>query len=199
MKDILRACVLEFKDSWVKHLSMVEFAYNNNYQANIGMAPYEALYWRKCRAPIYWDEVSEQKLNDVELIEMTSKKIRIIRERLKIAQDRQKSYADTRRRELEFEVEDMIFLKVAPWKGVIWFQKRGKLNPRYICPFRILERIEPVAYRLELPRDLEKIHDVFHVSMLRKYIFDPSHVLEAPLVELKEDLLFEVQLVEIIN
>ena len=93
----------------------------------------------------------------------------------------------------------MVFLKVAPWKGVIRFQKRGKLNPRYIDPFRILERIRPIAYWLELPQDLERIHDVFHVSMLRKYIFDLSHVLEAPLVELKEDLSFYVQPVGIID
>ena len=95
LEDMLRACVLEFKDSWVKHLSLVEFAYNNSYQASIGMAPYEALYERKCRTPIYWDEVGERKLNDVELIEVTTKKIQIIRERLKTTQDRQKSYADT--------------------------------------------------------------------------------------------------------
>ena len=82
-----------------------------------------------------------------------------------------------------------MFLKVVPWKRVIWFKKKGKLNPRYIGPFRILERVGPVAYRLELSRELERIHDVFHVSMLRKYIFDPSHVLEAPPAELKEDLL----------
>ena len=113
---MLRACVLEFKDSWVKYLSLIEFTYNNNYQASIGMASYEALYGRKCKTPICWDEVGEQKLNDVELIEVTSEKIQIIRDRLKIAQDRQKSYADTRRRELEFEVGDMVFLKVTPWK-----------------------------------------------------------------------------------
>ena len=86
-----------------------------------------------------------------------------------------------------------------PCKGVIRFQKRGKLNPRYISPFRILERIGPVAYWLDIPRDLERIHDIFHVSMLRKYTFDPSHVLEAPPIELKEDLSFEVQLIGIID
>ena len=87
-----------------------------------------------------------------------------------MAQDRQKSYADNRRKELEFKVDDLVFLKVAPWKGVIRFQKRGKLNPRYIGPFRIIERIGPVAYRLELPLELSCIHNVFHVSMLRKYV-----------------------------
>ena len=199
LKDKLRPCVLEFKDSWVKHLSLVEFVYNNKYQASIGIASYEALYERKWRTPIYWDEVGERKLNDVELIEVTIENIRIIRERLKIAQDRQKSYTDTRKKELEFEVRDMMFFKVTSWNGVIRFQKRGKLNPRYIGPFRILERIRQVAYQLELPRDLERIHDVFHVFMLRKYTFNPSHVLEAPHVKLKKDLSFKVQPMGIID
>ena len=100
---------------------------------------------------------------------------------------------------MEFEVNDMVFLKVAPWKGVIRFQKRGKLNPTYIGPFRILERIGPVAYRLELPPELSRIHNVFHVSMLKKYVPDPSHILEVPLVELEEDLSFEVQPVAIVD
>ena len=113
---MLRACVLKFKDSWVKHLPLVEFTYNNSYQASIGMALYEALYGRKCRTFVYWDEVGERKLDGVELIEVTSKKIRIIRERLKTTQDRQKSYANTRMRELEFQLGDMVFLKVAHWK-----------------------------------------------------------------------------------
>ena len=93
---MLRACMLEFKDNWIKHLSWVEFAYNNSYQASIGMTPYEALYGQKCRTPIYWDEVGERKINSVELVEVTSEKICVTRERLKVAQDRQKSYADTR-------------------------------------------------------------------------------------------------------
>ena len=112
MKDMLWACVLEFKDSWVMNLSLVEFAYNNSYQANIGMA----LYGRKCRTQLCWDEVGERKLDDIELIETTFEKIKIIREKLKAAQDRQKSYADTRRKDLEFEVGDIVFFKVAHWK-----------------------------------------------------------------------------------
>ena len=116
-----------------------------------------------------------------------------------MAQDRQKSYADNRRKELEFEVDDLVFLKVALWKEMIRFQKRGKLNPRYIGPFRIIERIGPIAYRLELPSEMSRIHNVFHVSMLRKYVSDPSHVLEAPSIELNEDLSFEVQPVGIVD
>ena len=113
---MLRACILDFKESWVKYLSLVKFAYNNNYQASIKMAPFEALYGRKCRTLVCWDKVGERKINDMELIEISFEKIRIVRERLKVAQDRQKSYADNRRKELEFEVDDMMFLKVAHWK-----------------------------------------------------------------------------------
>ncbi|EOY21594.1 Uncharacterized protein TCM_013479 [Theobroma cacao] len=127
---MLRACVIDFIGSWDRHLPLVEFAYNNSFQSSIGMAPYEALYGRKCRTPLCWDEVGERKLVRVELIELTNDKIKVIRERLKVAQDRQKSYADKRRKDLEFEIDDKVFLKVSPWKGVIRFAKRGKLNPR---------------------------------------------------------------------
>ncbi|WRX26225.1 Integrase zinc-binding domain - like 10 [Theobroma cacao] len=121
------------------------------------------------------------------------------RERLKVAQDRQKSYANKRRKDLEFEIDDKVFLKVSPWKGVIRFANRGKLNPRYIGPFHIIERIGPVAYKLELPPELDRIHNVFHVSMLKKYVLDPSHILETPPIELHEDLKFKVQLVRILD
>ena len=116
LKDMLRACILDFKESQVKYLPLAEFSFNNSYQVSIGMTPYEALYGRKCRTPICWDEVGRWKINNVELVEISSDKIRVIRERLKVAQDRQKSYDNIRRKELEFEVDDMVFLKVAPWK-----------------------------------------------------------------------------------
>lgn len=199
LEDMLRACVLDFRGSWDKHLPLVEFAYNNSFHASIGMAPYEALYGRKCRTPLCWNEVGERKLQSIELIETTTEKVKIIQDRLKVAQSRQKSYADNRRRDLEFQVGDRVFLKISPWKGVIRFRSRGKLSPRYIGPFLILERIGPVAYRLELPPELEKIHNVFHVSMLKEYIPDPSHTLEAPPVELREDLSFTVQPVCILD
>ena len=116
-----------------------------------------------------------------------------------MAQDRQKSYADNRRKELPFEVDNLVFLKVAPWKGVIQFQKRRKLNSMYIGPFRIIEKIGPVAYRLELPSELSRIHNVFHISMLKKYVLDLSHILEALSFELNEDLSFKVQPVGIVD
>ncbi|EOY04000.1 Uncharacterized protein TCM_019247 [Theobroma cacao] len=199
LEDMLWAYVIDFIESWDKHLPLVEFAYNNSFQSSIGMAPYEALYGRKCRTPLCWDEVGERKLVNVELIDLTNDKVKVIRERLKTAQDRQKNYSDKRRKDLEFEVDDKVFLKVSPWKGVIRFAKRGKLNPRYIGPFCIIERIGPVAYRLELPPELDRIHNVFHVSMLKKYVPDPSHILETPPIELHEYLKFEVQPVRILD
>ena len=175
---------MEFRGSWDTHLPLIEFAYNNSYRASIGMAPYEALYGWKCRTPVCWDEVGERKLVGPEIVQVTCDKITVVRDRLKIAQDRQKSYANNRCRDLEFEVGDMVFLRISPWKGVLRFGKRGKLSPRYIGPYRIVERIGEVAYRLELPSDLNRIHDVFQVSMLHKYIPDPSHVLTEQPVEI---------------
>ena len=177
LEDMLRAHVMEFKGSWDTHLPLIGFAYNNSYQASIEMAPYEALYGRKCRTPVCWDEVGERKLIGPEIVQVTTDKINVIREKLKVARDRQKSYADNRRRNLEFKVGDRVFLRVLPWKGIPRFDKRGKLSPRYIRPYEIVKKVGDVAYRLELPSELANIHDTFHVFMLRKYIADPSHVL----------------------
>ncbi|TYK23882.1 pol protein [Cucumis melo var. makuwa] len=154
--------------SWDSHLHLMEFAYNNSYQATIGMAPFEALYGKCCRSPVCWGEVGEQSLMGPELVQSTNEAIQKIRSRMHTAQSRQKSYADVRRKDLEFEVEDKVFLKVAPMRGVLRFERRGKLSPRFVGPFEILERIGPVAYRLALPPSLSTVHDVFHVSMLRK-------------------------------
>ncbi|KAH9671308.1 Endonuclease [Citrus sinensis] len=111
----------------------------------------------------------------------------------------QKSYANKRRRELEFEVGDKVFIRISPWKGVLQFGKRGKLSPRYIGPYEIVECIGRLAYRLALPPELSRIHDVFHVSMLPKYVYDPSHVLSRQPIELKEDLTYEEEPVEILQ
>ena len=154
------------QDSWEEHLPLVKFAYNNSYPTSIQMAPYEALYGRPWRSPIYWTEVGERSTTGPELISDTSVEVDLIRKRLLTAQSQQKSYADTRRRPLEFKVGDHVSLKVMPKGGVIRFGKRGKLSPRYIEPFKVLERVGIVAYRLALPPSLSSVHDVFHVSML---------------------------------
>ena len=177
-EDILRACVLDHKGSWEKHLPLVEFAYNNSYQASIQMAPYEALYGRPCRSPICWTEVGESSITSPDLIRGTFEKVSLIRQRLLTAQSQQKNYANRRRRPLEFEVGDHVFLKVMPKRVVVRFGKRGKLSPRFIRPFKILERVGTIAYQLALPPSMSGVHEVFHVSMLRRYTPDPAHVVD---------------------
>lgn len=167
-EDMLRACVIDFKGSWMDHLPLIEFVYNNSYHASIKMTPFEALYGRRCRLPIGWYEVGETQLFGPDIVHQAMKDVKLIRERLRTTQSRQKSYVDVRRRELEFEVGDWIFLKISPMKGVMRFRKKGKLSPRYIGPYQILRRVGAVAYELELPASLGSVHPVFHVSMLKK-------------------------------
>ncbi|GKA21692.1 reverse transcriptase domain-containing protein, partial [Tanacetum coccineum] len=177
LEDMLRACVIDFGGSWDRHLPLVEFSYNNSYHASIKAAPFEALYGRKCRSPVCWSEVGDSQLTGPELIRETTEKIIQIKNRLLTARSRQKSYADVRRKPMEFDVGDMVMLKVSPWKGVIRFGKRGKLSPRYVGPFKIIKRIGPVAYRLELPEKLRGIHNTFHVSNLKKCLADENFLL----------------------
>jgi hypothetical protein len=150
------------------HLPLIEFSYNHIYHASIKAAPFEALYGQKCRTPVCWFQTGLGQLTGPELIMETIDKVNHIRDRLKAAQDRQKSYVDRRRKPLGFAVDDKVLLKVSLWKGTIRFGKRRKLSPRYIGPFRLTKRIGPVAYRLEFPDELSGIHDVFHVSALKK-------------------------------
>ncbi|GJZ60658.1 putative reverse transcriptase domain-containing protein [Tanacetum coccineum] len=167
------------------HLLLVKFSYNNSYHSSIQCAPFEALYGRKCRSPVLWAEIGESSLIGPELVQETTDKVVLIKEKLKAARDRQKSYADNRRKPLEFEVGDRMLLKVSPWKGVIHFGIKGKLAPRYVGPFKILERIGPVAYQLRLPKELSSVHDTFQVSNLKKCLADAN--LHVPLDEIKID------------
>ena len=199
LEDMLRSCVLQFKGHWNEYLPLAEFTYNNSYHSSIEMSPYEALYGKQCRTPLCWNETGERKLLGPEIVQTTVDKVNVIRARLKAAQDKKKSYADKLRKDLKFEVEDRVFLKLSPWKGVVRFGKRGKLSPHYIGPFEIVERIGPMAYRLDLPEELSRVRNVFHISMLRKYISDPSHVLETPEIELRDDLSYEEQPMQIMG
>ena len=199
LEDMLRACIIDFGKGWEKYLPLAEFSYNNSYHTSLKAAPFEALYGRKCRSPIGWAEVGDSQLTGPELILETTEKVTQIRDRLQAARDRQKSYADQRRKPLEFQVGDKVMLKVSPWKGVIRFGKRGKLNPRYIGPFLILERIGPVAYRLELPSELSKVHDVFHVSNLKKCLSDEMPVIPMRDIRVDEKLNFVEEPIEILD
>ena len=172
--------------------------YNNSFQSSIGMAPYKALYGRKCRTPLCWTELGERKVISPDLMQETEEKVKMIRERLKVATDRQKSYANMKRKDIRYEIGDKVFLKVSPWKKVMRFGKNGKLSSRFIGPYEVIEKVGLVAYRLALPPDLEKIHNVFHVSMLRRYQSDPSHVVSLETIELRPDLTYEEVPVEIL-
>ncbi|GJT76702.1 putative reverse transcriptase domain-containing protein [Tanacetum coccineum] len=149
LEDMLRACVIDFGSGWDKHLPLAEFSYNNSYHASIKAAPFEALYGRKCRSP----------------------------NRLLAARSRQKSYADVRRKPLEFEVGDKVMLKVSPWKGVVRFGKRGKLSPRYIGPFKILSRVDE---DLIIPLDEVRIDEKFH------FIDEPIEIMDREVKQLKQ-------------
>ena len=191
LEDMLRACVLDHKGSWEEHLPLMEFTYNNSYQASIQMAPYEALYGRSCRSPLCWTKVGESSITGSGLIRDTSEKVSLIRQHLLTAQSRQKSYAEVRHRPLEFEVGGHVFSKVIPKRGVVRFGKRGKLSPRFIRPFEILETVGTVSYRLALPPSMSGVHEVFNLSMLRKYTPDPAHVVDWGQIEVDTDETFE--------
>ncbi|XP_021741299.1 uncharacterized protein LOC110707581 [Chenopodium quinoa] len=163
------------------------------------MEPFEALYGRKGRSPICWNDISETMILGPQMIEDTVKQVREIQSKVQAAQDRQKCYADLKRRKEEFEIGDKVFLKVSPMKGVMRFGKKGKLSLKYIGPYEILQRIGKVAYRLALLMDLSKVHDVFHVSQLRRYIPDKSHVLQPETIELDQSLTYEERPVKILD
>ncbi|GKF39272.1 hypothetical protein Tco_0119333, partial [Tanacetum coccineum] len=132
--------------------------------------------WTK--SPVLWAEIVESSLIGPELVQETTDKVVLIKEKFKAARDRQKSYADNKRKPLEFEVRDQVLLKVSPWKSMMHFGKKGKLAPMYVGPFEILRRIGPVAYRLRLPKELSEVHDTFYVSNLKKCLADANlHVL----------------------
>ncbi|GJY07031.1 putative reverse transcriptase domain-containing protein [Tanacetum coccineum] len=199
LEDMLRACVIDFDKSWVKHLPLAKFLYNNSYHASIKAAPYEALYGRKCRSPVCWAKVGEAQLTGPELIQETTEKIVLIKQRMQAAQDRQKSYADQKRKPMEFEVRDRVMLKVSPWKGVVRFGKRGKLNPRYVGPFKVLAKVGKVAYKLELPQEFSRVHHTFHVSNLKKCYADEPLVMPLEGIHVDDKLQFMEEPVEIME
>jgi hypothetical protein len=190
LEDMLRACVLEFPHKCDDCLPLAEFLYNNIYQESIKMAPFEALYERRCRTPLNWSEPRERWYFRPDLVEETEAKVQRIRHHLKEAQARQKSYADKRSRPLYIQVKDYVYLKVSPMKGVTHFGVRRKLAPQYIGLFPILEQCGPVAYRLQLPETLFAVHNVFHVSQLKKCLRVPDRTIDVVDVTLEPDLTY---------
>jgi hypothetical protein len=199
LEDMLRACVLSWKGSWEDHLALVEFAYNNSYQASIKMAPFEALYGRQCISPLCWETLGLRSLVGPDWVQQTSEKVREIHQNILAAQNHQKSYADVRRRDLEFVVGDQVLLRISPTKGVVRFCVSGKLSLRYIGPFTILARVGNLAYHLQLLDSMAGVHPVFHVSMLRKFLRDPNHQIEMEPIDVQQDLTLECRPVRILE
>nr|GEU98226.1 putative reverse transcriptase domain-containing protein [Tanacetum cinerariifolium] len=199
LEDMLRAYAIDFGKGWVNHLSLVEFSYNNSYHASIKAAPFETLYSRKCRSPICWTEVGEAQLLGPELIQETAENIIQIKQRMQAPRDRQKSYADLKCKSMEFQIGYMVMLKILPWKGVVRFGKRGKLNPRYVGPFKVLDKVETVAYKLELPQELNRVHNTFHVSNLKKCHADEPLAVPLDGLHVDDKLHFVEEPVEIVD
>ncbi|GKA87887.1 putative reverse transcriptase domain-containing protein, partial [Tanacetum coccineum] len=199
LEDMLRACAIDFGKGWVNHLPLVEFSYNNSYHASIKAAPFEALYGQKCCSPVCWAEVGEVQLTGPEIVQETTEKIIQIKKRMQAAHDRQKIYADLKRKPMEFQVRDKVMLKVSPWKGVVRFGKWGKLNPRYVGSFKVLEKVEFVAYKLELPEELSRVHNTFHVSNLKKCYADEPLAVPLDGLHFDDKLHFVEEPVEIMD
>ena len=189
LEDMLRACAMKHRGSCDKSLPYAEFSYNNSYQASLKMAPFEVLYDRKCRTPLYWSEAGESQLFGPEIIKEAERQVQVVRENLKVTQYRQKSYANTRRRELTFEEGEFVYLKVSPIRGLRRFKVKGKLSPRYIGPFKILARKGEVAYELELPSQLSDVHNLFHISQLKKCLRVPEEQLPLEELNVQDDTL----------
>nr|GEV18699.1 putative reverse transcriptase domain-containing protein [Tanacetum cinerariifolium] len=196
---MLRACVLDFGKGWDRHLPLVEFLYNNSYHINVKAALFEALYGRKCRSPICWAKVGDSQLTGPKIIHETTEKIVQFKSCIQAACNCQTSYADIRQKPLEFQVGDKVMLKVSPWKGVICFGKRGKLKPRYIGPFKIFAKVGTVAYCLELPKQLSKVHSTFHVSNSKKCLANEPLAIPMDEIQVDDKLYFIKKPVEIMD
>ncbi|GKD91811.1 putative reverse transcriptase domain-containing protein [Tanacetum coccineum] len=178
LEDMLRACVIDFGKGLVDYLPLVKFSYNNSYHTSIKAAPFEALYGRKCCSPVRWTEVGEAQILSPKL---------------------QKSYADKKRKPMDFQVGDKVMLKVSPWKGVVRFGKRGKLNPRYVEPFKVTKKVGTVAYKLEIPQELSRVHNTFHVSNLKRCYFDDPLTVPLDGLHINDQLHFVEEPIKIVD
>ncbi|WVZ52306.1 LOW QUALITY PROTEIN: hypothetical protein U9M48_003379 [Paspalum notatum var. saurae] len=199
LEDMLRACALTYSTKWDDCLPLAEFAYNNSYQKSLEVAPFEALYGRRCRTPLNWSEPGERVTFGPNLVTQAEEQVKFIHANLKRAQSRQKSYSDQRRRPLVFEEGNHVYLQVSPMKGVHRFGVKGKLAPKYVGPFRITERCGSVAYRLELPPHLAAVYDVFHVSQLKKCLRVPEEAVDTSRIQIEPNLTYEEKPIKILD
>jgi hypothetical protein len=192
IEDMLRMYVMDKPSKWEDYLHLVEFSYNNGYQASLKMSPFEALYGRKCNTPVSWDNPTDRAVVGPELLREMEEKMVRIKQNLKASQDRKKIYVDKGRTHREFKVGDHVFLKVKAKRSSLKLGNCSKLAARYCGSFEILERIGPVAYMLSLPASM-CIHNVFHVSLLKKYVPDANHVIDWNVIQVEQEGDFQVQ------
>jgi hypothetical protein len=191
IEDMLRMYVMDKPTKWEDYLHLVEFTYNNGYQSSAKMSPFEILYGRKCTTPISWDNPVDRIMVGPDMLQEMELIVKKAQHNLKVAQDRQKSYADQNRLHKEFNVGDHVYLRVKEKKSSLKLGRCTKLAPRFCGPFEVLARIGPVAYQLALPTNL-KVHNVFHISLLKKYVHDPTHILDK-----KETMLWNRVIVQV--
>jgi hypothetical protein len=199
LEDMMRAHALQYGRSWDKSLPYAEFSYNNSYQDSLKMAPIEMVYGRRCQTPLFWNETGERKVFGPDILQESKKQVRMVRENLRVAQSRQKNYTIQRRRELSFEVGDFVYLKVSPIRGLCHFKVRSKLTSGLIAPFMILEKRGEVVYQLELSPQLSVVHDMFHVSQLKKCLRVPEEQISMEELDAKEDLSYQEYPVKILE
>jgi ribosomal protein S6 len=199
LEDILRACVMEYQGSWDRNLPWAEFFYNNSYQESMKMAQFEVLYGRRCRTPLNWIEPREKVIFRPDIIEEAEMIVRRVQENLKATKSRQETYANKRRRPLAFEVGDHVYLRVSPMKGVKRFGVKGKLAPRYIGPFPILEKCGTIAYKPDLSPSLAGVYDIFHMSQLKKCLKVPMDIVLSEVTPLEADLSYPENPIKILD
>jgi hypothetical protein len=196
---MLYACVLTHGLKWDKHLPLAEFSYNNSYQESIKMSPFEALYGRPCHTHLSWSQSGERVIFGPDIVIEAEEKVKQIQANILTTQSRQKSYADKRRCPLEFEVGDHAYLQVSPMKGVHCFGIKGKLAPHYMSLYPIIDKYGLLSYQVELPSKLSGVHNVFHVSQLKKCIKPLADVVIEDTIPLKPDLTYKVYPTKILN
>lgn len=193
------ACVISFGKKWEESLLYAEFSYNNSYKASLKMAPFEVLCGCKCWTPLNWSETRERQLIVPDIIWKAEEQIRIVRENLKATQSRQKSSYDHKHLGSTYYPGDQAYLRVTPMRGTHRFGVKGKLSPRYIGRFRILTRRGYLAYKLELPPQFSHVHDVFHVSQLRRCFKDPHCEVDHEMIEVQDDLSYKEHPIRILD
>jgi hypothetical protein len=196
---MLMACALQYGRSWDKSLPYAEFSYNNSYQESLKMAPFEMLYGQRYWTPLFWSETGDQKVFGPDILQEAEKQVCMVRENLRVAQSKKKSYADHRRRELSFEVRDFVYLKVSPMICLRHFKVWGMLTSRFIGLFKVTERRDEVAYELELPLQLSDVHNVFHVSQLKKCLRVAEEQIPMEDLDAKEGLSYQEYTVKILE